>query len=117
MLEANIVENDLSSWMIDSGSTNHICSSIQMLECPKQLEQEVMTMRVGNGALFLAKAYGIVRLNLENMFLVSDDVYFIPGFSRNIISLSLLHEQNLIFISIIMRLLFRNMGMKFVMQY
>ena len=29
--EACLVEDDSSPWMIDSGSTNHICSSLQML--------------------------------------------------------------------------------------
>ena len=85
MLEANLVDNDFYSWIIDSGSTNHICSCLQMLECPKKLEQGVMTMRVGNGALVSAEAYGTVRLKLEISFLVLDNVYFIPGFSRNII--------------------------------
>ena len=68
MLEANIVENDLSSWIINSGSTNHICSSMQMLEYLKELEQGVMAMQVGNGALVSAEAYGTVRLKLENSF-------------------------------------------------
>ena len=36
---------------------------------------------------------GVAHLNLRNKFLVLINVFFIPGFMRNLISLSMLHEQ------------------------
>ena len=88
------MEQDKLSWIVDSGSTNHVCSCLQILESAKQLEQGEMTMRVGSGALVSAKSCGTVRLNFKNNFLVLNNVLFIPEITRNAISLSLLHEQN-----------------------
>ena len=31
VLEACLVEDDTSAWIVDSGATNHICSSLQTL--------------------------------------------------------------------------------------
>ena len=73
-----MVEQDKLSWIVDSGSTNHVCSCLQMLESTKQLEQGEMTIRVGSGALVSAKACGTVRLNFKNNFLVLNNVLFIP---------------------------------------
>ena len=51
-------------------------------------------MVVGNGQRVSATVVGEVRLHfLENKFLVLNNVYFIPGFRRNLISVSKLNEQ------------------------
>ena len=50
-------------------------------------------MRLGNGEVVSATAVGEARLNFENKYLVLNKVYFIPGFRRNLISISVLHEQ------------------------
>ena len=36
---------------------------------------------------------GEARLEFRNNYLVLNNVYFIPGFRRNLISISVLHEQ------------------------
>ena len=36
---------------------------------------------------------GVARLNLRNKFLVLNNVFFILGFRRNLIYVSMLHEQ------------------------
>ena len=52
-------------------------------------------MRVGSGQIVSAAVVGTTRLEFENnKFLVLENVYYIPGFSRNLISVSMLHEQN-----------------------
>ena len=38
-------------------------------------------------------AVGVARLEFGNSFLILNNVYFIPGFRRNLISISILHEQ------------------------
>ena len=93
VLDANLVEVDSQSWIIDSGSTNHICSSLQMLSSSRELADGECSMVVGNGADVSAVAVGADRLELRNKFLVLNNVYCIPGFRRNLVSVSKLYEQ------------------------
>ena len=50
-------------------------------------------MRLGSGEVVLATVVGVARLDFGNNFLVLNNVYYIPGFRRNLISISMLHEQ------------------------
>ena len=50
-------------------------------------------MVVGNGADVSTLAVGAVRLELGNKFLVLNNVYWIPGFRKKLISVSKLYEQ------------------------
>ena len=93
VLEACLVEDDLSPWIVDLGATNHVCSSLQMLSSSRELDDRDVTMRVGNGEVVSAKVVRVARLNFRNKFLVLNNVFFIPGFRRNFISVSMLHEQ------------------------
>ena len=87
------MEDDLSPWTVDSGATNHVCSSLQMLSSSRELAKRDVTMRVGSGEVVSVKAVGVARLNFRNKFLVLNNVFFIPGFRRNLISVSMLYEQ------------------------
>ena len=91
--EACLVEDDLSPWIVDLGATNHVCSSLQMLSSLKEFADRDVTMRVGSGEVVPAKAVGVARLNFRNKFLVLNNVFFIHGFRRNLIYVSMLHEQ------------------------
>ena len=91
--EACLVEDDLSPWIVDSGAINHVCSSFQILSSSRELADRDVTMRVSSGEVVLAKAVGVARLNFRNKFLVLNNVFFIPGFRRNLISVTMLHEQ------------------------
>ena len=93
VLEACLVEDDLSPWIVDSGATNHVCSSLQMLSSLRELADRDVSMRVGGGKVVSTKAVGVAHLNLRNKFLVLNNVFFIPGFMKNLISVSMLHEQ------------------------
>ena len=93
VLEACLVEDDTSTWIVDSGATNHICSSLQTLSSSTPLKDGNVSMRLGSGEVVSATAVGVARLDFGNNFLVLNNVYFIPGFRRNLISISLLHEQ------------------------
>ena len=64
-----------------------------MLSCSRELVNRDIIMRVGSGGVVLAKAVGVARLNFRNKFLVLNNVFFIPGFRRNLIYVSMLHEQ------------------------
>ena len=64
-----------------------------MLSSSRELADKDVTMRVGSGEVVSAKAVGVARLNFRNKFLVLNNVFFIPGFMRNLIFVSMLHEQ------------------------
>ena len=64
-----------------------------MLSSLRELADRHVTIRVGSGEVVLAKAVGVARLNFRNKFLVLNNVFFIPGFRRNLISVFMLHEQ------------------------
>ena len=64
-----------------------------MLSSSRELDDRDVSMRVGNGEVVSAKVVGVTRLNFRNKFLVLNNVFFIPGFRRNLISVSMLHEQ------------------------
>ena len=85
------MEDDLSPWIVDSGATNHVCSSLQMLSCSRGLVDRDVTMKVGSGEVVSAKTVGVARLNFRNKFPVLNYVFFIPGFRRNLIYVSMLH--------------------------
>ena len=87
------MEVDSQSWIIDSGSTNHICSSFQMLSSSRELADGECSMVVENGADVSTIAVGAIHSELGNKFLVLNNVYCIPGFRRNLISVSKLYEQ------------------------
>ena len=54
VLEAFLVEDDLSPWIADSRATNHVCSSLQMLSSLRELADRDVTMRVGSGEVVSA---------------------------------------------------------------
>ena len=64
-----------------------------MLSSSRELVDRDVTMRVGGGEVVTAKTVGVACLNFRNKFLVLNNVFFIPGFRRNLISVSMLHEQ------------------------
>ncbi|RYE04781.1 MAG: hypothetical protein EOP33_08580, partial [Rickettsiaceae bacterium] len=93
VLEALYAGDSLSSWIIDSGTTNHVCTTLQVFDSWEELRGDELQLRVGNGESVTAKALGIVRLRFGNKYLILDSVYFIPGFCRNLISVSELLKQ------------------------
>ena len=64
-----------------------------MLSSSRELANRDVTMRVGSEEVVSAKAVGVARLNFRNKFIVLNNVFFILGFRRNLISVSMLHEQ------------------------
>ena len=91
--EACLLEDDLSPWIVDFEAINHVCSSLQMLSSSRELADRDVTMRVGSGEVVSAKPVEVAHLNFRIKFLVLNNVFSIPGFRRNLISVSMLHEQ------------------------
>ena len=86
------MEDDKSIWIVDSGATNHVCCSLQLLDSWRDLTEGSFTMRVGTGDAVSAKAVGVSNLNFNKSYLCLNDVLYIPGFRRNLISVSKLME-------------------------
>ena len=110
------MEDDAHAWIVDSGATNHIYSSLQTLSSSTPLRDGDVSMRLGSGEVVSATAVGKARLEFGNRFLILNNVYFIPGFRRNLISISVLHEQlfNISFYNNM--IIFREMGLRFAKQ-
>ena len=64
-----------------------------MLSSSRELADGEQTMRVGTGEVVSVRAVGVVKLYFRNKFLILDNVYYIPCFRRNLISVSRLFEQ------------------------
>ena len=64
-----------------------------MFSSLREVVDRDVTMRVGSGEVIPAKAMGVARLNFRNIFIVLSNAFFIPGFRRTLISVSVLHEH------------------------
>ncbi|RVW21514.1 Retrovirus-related Pol polyprotein from transposon TNT 1-94 [Vitis vinifera] len=74
VMETCLVENDFSSWIIDSRASNHVCISLKMLESSKDLEEGAFMMRVGSGARVSATAVGqLGHINIDRIERLAKD--------------------------------------------
>ena len=81
--------NASHSWIVDSGATNHVCCSLQGFKETKRLEDNEFSFSWRNGAVVAAAAVGKLVLNLShNKFLILRDVYYVPDFGKNLVSVS-----------------------------
>ena len=80
-----------SSWMLDSDSSAHLCTSMQDLEESRRLSNGEMILRVENGARVAAVVVETYPLRLPSgLDLVLKDCYYVPAASKNLISVSCL---------------------------
>ena len=56
VIESNLTVSSASSWMLDSSSSTHLCTSMQGFEESKRLRDGDMILRIGNGARVAAVA-------------------------------------------------------------
>ena len=62
VIETNLTIFSSSSWVLDSGSSAHLCTSMQGLEEVRGLREGKITLQVGNGAKVAAVAVGTYLL-------------------------------------------------------
>ena len=93
VFESCVLENDKSIWILDSGSTNHVSCSLQLLEKWNYLKSRELKLKVGNGEMVSVRARGKAKLKFQNRILELDNVLYIPNFSRNLVSVSCLQLQ------------------------
>jgi hypothetical protein len=78
-----VKSNNLSSWIIDSGASHHICTSLTWFRSYNEIPP--VSVRLPNGSLLYAKHSGTVQFSPD---FVLPNVLCIPEFSINLISIS-----------------------------
>ncbi|KAJ9539160.1 hypothetical protein OSB04_031893 [Centaurea solstitialis] len=82
------------SWVIDTGSGNHICNHLQGFTRRKTLRKYRSNLRVGEGTPLIAEAVGSYSLSLPSgLVLELDNCYYIPNMIKNVLSFDLLVDQ------------------------
>ncbi|KAJ9557822.1 hypothetical protein OSB04_012436 [Centaurea solstitialis] len=82
------------SWVIDTGSGNHICNHLQRFTRRKTLRKDRSNLRVGEGTPLIAEAVGSYSLSLPSgLVLELDNCYYIPNMIKNVLSFDLLVDQ------------------------
>ena len=64
VIESNFTISFASSWVLDSGSSAHLCTSMQDLEESKRLRDGEMILCIRNGARVAAVTVGTYPLRL-----------------------------------------------------
>ncbi|KAJ9552762.1 hypothetical protein OSB04_016807 [Centaurea solstitialis] len=82
------------SWVIDTGSGNHICNHLQGFTRRKTLRKDRTNLRVGEGTPLIAEAVGSYSLSLPSgLVLELDNCHYIPNMIKNVLSFDLLVDQ------------------------
>ncbi|KAJ9553525.1 hypothetical protein OSB04_017570 [Centaurea solstitialis] len=82
------------SWVIDTGSGNHICNHLQGFTRRKTLRKDRSNLRVGEGTPLIAEAVGSYSLSLPSgLVLELDNCYYIPNMIKNVLSFDLIVDQ------------------------
>ncbi|KAA0048103.1 gag/pol protein [Cucumis melo var. makuwa] len=74
VLETCLVENENSTWILDSGATNHICFSFQENSSWKNLSEGKITLKVGTGEMVSAKVVGDLKLFFNDRYIMLKNV-------------------------------------------
>ena len=94
IIESNLMISSISSWILDSGSSAHICTSMQGLIESRRLRKGDMIFQINNRAKIAAEVIGTYSLRLSLGFRLDlKDCYFIPIASRNLIFVSVLADR------------------------
>ncbi|KAJ9547978.1 hypothetical protein OSB04_020521 [Centaurea solstitialis] len=82
------------SWVIDTGSGNHICNHLQGFIRRKTLRKDRSNLRVGEGTPLIVEAVESYSLSLPSgLVLELDNCYYIPIMIKNVLSFDLLVDQ------------------------
>ncbi|KAJ9566645.1 hypothetical protein OSB04_002611 [Centaurea solstitialis] len=77
------------SWVIDTGSGNHICNHLQGFTRRETFRKDRSNLRVGEGTPLIAKAVGSYSLSLPSgLVLELENCYYVPKMMKNVIKRS-----------------------------
>jgi len=80
--------SSVSSWILDSGATDHICSSLTHFTLYHQINH--ISVKLPNGNQVIANYSGSVFINQNH---VLDNVLYIPNFTFNLLSIAKLIDN------------------------
>ena len=87
--ESNTVSVNINTWWIDSGSTIHIANSSQGMQNLKKPVGSEQSILLGNKLGLHVEAIGTCILTLSSGFILKlERTFYVPSFSRNLISIS-----------------------------
>ncbi|KAJ9538361.1 hypothetical protein OSB04_031094 [Centaurea solstitialis] len=82
------------SWVLDTGSGNHICNHLQGFKRRETLRKDRSNLRVDEGTMLVAEAVGSYSLSLPSgLVLELEKCYYVPKMIKNVISFDLLVDQ------------------------
>ncbi|KAJ1256028.1 hypothetical protein BS78_K102000 [Paspalum vaginatum] len=91
VIKINLATSSSESWVFDTGSMIHTCKSLLGLKQTRSFAKGELDVRVGNGAKVAVLAVSTYHLSLPSgLVMESNNCYFIPALSKNIISSSCL---------------------------
>jgi transposase InsO family protein len=91
--ECNLSQVPENSWWIDSGATVHISNCLQLFQSRREPTMHEKSVYSGNKMRSHVKAVGTCRITLETgVILDLHEVFYIPSYSRNLISISKLDK-------------------------
>ncbi|KAJ9557211.1 hypothetical protein OSB04_011825, partial [Centaurea solstitialis] len=83
------------SWVLDTGSGNHICNHLQGFNRRETLRNDRSNLRVGEGTMLVAEAVGSYSFSLPSgLVLELETCYYVPKMIKNILSFDLLVDQD-----------------------
>jgi len=87
--ESNMVNVNINTWWIDSGSKIHILNSLQGLQSLRKPVGSEQTILLGNKTGSHVEDIGTFYLTLSSGFVLElEKTFYVPSFSRNLISVS-----------------------------
>ena len=94
VIESNLTVSSTSSWVLDSGSSAHICTSMQGLIESRRLREDDMISQLDSGAKVASEAVGTHPLWLSSgVRLDLKDCYYVSVASQNLIFISVLAQD------------------------
>ncbi|KAL8115937.1 hypothetical protein AgCh_022435 [Apium graveolens] len=99
MIEFNMSLGQISTWVLDTACSSHICNSLQGLKGSRTLEKDEVILRMGNGARVAAIYVGSFSLHMSTgKTIILNNCYYVPSIVRNIVSIPMLDVDDFSFI-------------------
>ena len=93
VFETCFVTCSTSSWVVDTGATDHVCCNLQWFLQTRQLSEDEISISLGDATKVAAVAVGDVHLSFSDSVLVLKNVLYVPSFRKNLISVSKLYND------------------------
>ena len=99
MIEVNMSLSHISTWVLDTACSSHICNSLQDLKRSRTLGEDEVILLVGNRARVVVVAVGSFSLHMPTgRTIILNNCYYVPSILRNIVSIPMLDLDGFSFI-------------------